>query len=387
VNRFCALLVAAILAGCTSTPRAVPDSANLAGPEVEAYREAESELQSGDATAALRTIASAAEREPWHVPSHTLRQDALVALGQEAEARAWYADEADRHPDDAARVLLCARLTPRTGGARELGYRAALKLDPASPWARIALAYELVRVAEEHRTRATALADGGFPADADAARARAKTARAEAVALAEKAVADRPDLAAAQGALADVLLSRGLGPGDPAAATALSAAEAAAHIDSGSAVAWNRAGRARRARSDDAGAVIAFTHACDFAPEEAVYKANLGRVLLDLRRDVAARDVLSQASKLAPADETVAVNYAVALFRNGRLQAAANEFERASRLAPSDPRPFEGIALARGELGDREGAATAMERYLAAGGTDRDAARRFIDSMRAPAKP
>jgi tetratricopeptide (TPR) repeat protein len=386
VSRIHALVVAAILAGCTSTPRAVPDSASLAGSEVEAYREAESELESGDATAALRTIAAAAEREPWHVPSHTLRQDALVALGQEAEARVWYAEEETRHPEDAARVLLSARLASRTAGARESGYRAALKLDPSSPWARIALAYELDRVAEDERTRATALADGGFRADADAARARSKTARAEAVALAEKAVADRPDLAATQGALADVLLSRGLGPGDPATATAVKAAETAANIDSGSAAAWNRVGRARRARSDDAGAAIAFGRACDIAPEEAVFKANLGRVLLDLRRDVAARDTLSQAAKLAPGDEAVAVNYGVALFRNGRLKAAENEFERASRLAPSDPRPFEGMALARGELGDREGAADAMEGYLAAGGTDRDSALRFIDSMRAPAK-
>jgi tetratricopeptide (TPR) repeat protein len=383
--RFHALLAAAILAGCTTTPRAVPDAADLAGTEVEAFRGAESAVDAGDPERALRTIDPAAEREPWHVPSHVLRQDAFVALGREAEARAWYADEAERHPDDAARVLLAARLAPRTGGAREAGYRAAIKLDPGSPWPRIALAYELARVADDDGARATTLADGGFPADADAARKHAAAARAEAEALATAVVADRPDLGAAQGVLADVLLAADLGVTDSRTATAARAAEAAARIDSGSAAAWDRAGRARRVRADDAGAAIAFTRAADLAPAVASYKANLGRVLLDLRKDGMARDVLEQAARLAPADELIAVNHAVALFRTGRLEAAAREFERASALAPSDPRPLEGVALARGELGDRAGAADAMEGYLAAGGTDRDAAHRFIDAMRGTA--
>jgi Flp pilus assembly protein TadD len=387
VHRLHALLVAAILCGCASQPRAVPDAASLAPPEVDAYREAETALQSGDAAGALRTIAPAAEREPWHVPSHALRQDALVALGQEADARAWYADEAERHPEDAARALLAGRLAPRAGAVRETAYRVALKIDPSSVWARIALAYELARIANDDRTRATSLADGGFSADADAARGHAKAARAEAESLAKAVAAERPDLAAAQGALADVLLSGDLGPGDPDTAVAARAAEAAAHIDSGSAEAWGRAGRARRARSDDAGAVIAFTRAADLAPDDPVLKGNLGRVLLDLRRDGAARDVLEEAARLAPGDAVVAANHAVALFRTGRLDAAAREFGRAAELAPSDPRPLAGMALARSELGDRAGAAEAMEGYLAKGGSDRDAARRFIDAMRAPEKP
>jgi hypothetical protein len=37
--------------------------------------------------------------------------------------------------------------------------------------------------------------------------------------------------------------------------------------------------------------------------------------------------------------------------------------------------------------GDRAGAADAMEKYLAAGGADRDAAKRFIDAMRGTPKP
>jgi Flp pilus assembly protein TadD len=387
VNRFLAAAAAVLLAACAAPPHAVPDAADLLASEVDAYREAVAAFRSGDPGKALQEVVPAAAREPWHVPSHMLRQDSLAALGRGAEAGAWYADEAERHPEDPARTLLAARLAPRAGGARQAGYRAALKLDPASPWTRIALAYELSRVADDEQTRATSFADRGFPADAEGARKHSKSARAEAEQLATSAAADRPDLAAVQGALADVLLDAGFGPADPRAAEARKAAEEAARIDPDSAAAWARVGRALRSSGDDEHAAAALRRAIGLSPPDPVLLANLGRVLLDLRtRDTEARDVLADAARLAPADETVAVNHAVALFRTGRFSDAAAEFARASRLAPSDPRPFEGIALTRAELGDRAGAAAAMEEYLASGGNDRDQARRFIDEMRGGAK-
>jgi len=139
--------------------------------------------------------------------------------------------------------------------------------------------------------------------------------------------------------------------------------------------------------ADDAGAATAFATAARIAPKNAGHRANLGRVLLDLRRDGEARDALAAAAALDPADATTAVNLAVALFRTKDLAAAEREFVRAARLDPSDPRPLDGLALTRAERGNRVGAAEAMERYLAVGGTDRDSARRFIDKMRGPAKP
>jgi Flp pilus assembly protein TadD len=138
--------------------------------------------------------------------------------------------------------------------------------------------------------------------------------------------------------------------------------------------------------ADDEGAATAFAKAASLAPRNAVHRANLGRVLLDLRRDAEAKDALAAAAALDPADAATAVNHAVALFRTRNLAAAEREFVRASRLDPADPRPLDGLALTRAERGDRVGAAEAMERYLAVGGTDRDAARRFIDKMRGAAE-
>ena len=82
-----------------------------------------------------------------------------------------------------------------------------------------------------------------------------------------------------------------------------------------------------------------------------------------------------------------AVNHGVALFRTGDLGGAEAAFLRASALAPSDPRPFQALALTRATRGNRVGAASAMERYLENGGTDRDAARRFVAQMRGAPSP
>src|SRR4029077_5449916 len=98
--------------------------------------------------------------------------------------------------------------------------------------------------------------------------------------------------------------------------------------------------------------------------KDATVWANLGRVLLDLRKDSDARDALETAAALAPRDEAVALNLAVAHFRKGDAPAAARDFDRAGQLAPAYPRPFEGLALTRAELGDRAGAAKAKENYL-----------------------
>lgn len=383
MTRRLALAAVLLLAfGCSTPPRVLPDGAALTPDEADSFRDARSAFEGGDAEETLELVEPAAAREPWHVPSHQLRQDAFTALSRETQAREWYSAEAASHPEDAARALLAARLTSRLDGARETAYRAALKLDPSSPWARIALAYELVRVAADDHARATAFADTGFRVDADAARAHARSARAEATDLAESVVADRPDLAEAHGVLADVLMSGIRTPGDPRAPVAGRAAEEAARIDPASAAAWARVGRSRHERADDAGAAEALKRAVSLAPDDAGSWKNLGRVLLELRKDSDARSALEEAARLAPADAEVALNHAVALFRLGKTEAAAREFARAAKLTPSDPRPFEGIALARAELGQRDAAAEAMESYLANGGTDRDAARRFIDEMR-----
>lgn len=385
--RYLVVCFAAALAACASPLRQVPDAQRLTESEVAAYRDAAAAMDDGDPARALRAIEPVAAHEPWHVPSHVLRQDALALTGGEAQAKSWYASEAAERPTDAARALLAARVGPRDGGARESAYREAAAREETATWARIALGYELVRRARDDLARATKFGDDGFIAAAAAALQSRTDAYAEAEKTARAVALARPDLAAAQAALADVLLAitndtpRNLAP------DAVRAAEAALALDVGSAAAWARAGRARRAKTEDAAAATAFERAVEIAPKNAGYRASWGRVLLDLRRDGDARDVLGHAARLDPNDEATAVNYALSLFRTKDLSAAETEFVRATRLDPSDPRAFNGLALTRAERDDRAGAADAMEKYLAVGGADRDAARRFIDEMRGAGKP
>jgi Tfp pilus assembly protein PilF len=383
VTRAFVLIVAAALAACSTPQGRVPDEKGLSAAELSAYRDAAAALDAGDPVRALRVVAPVTAREPWHVPAHALRQDALaMSAGGEADARRWYAAEAARRPDDPARALLAARVAPREGGAREAAYRTAAADPRTATWARIALAYELVRRGRDDAERAARLVDEGFALDAEAALKSRSSAEAEAERIARAVADEHPDLAAAQAAFADVLLAVSSDVTRKLAPEALRAAEAALELEPESAAAWARAGRARRVMADDEGAATAFAKAASLAPRNAVHRANLGRVLLDLRRDAEAKDALAAAAALDPADAATAVNHAVALFRTRNLAAAEREFVRASRLDPADPRPLDGLALTRAERGDRAGAAEAMERYLAVGGTDRDAARRFIDKMR-----
>lgn len=370
-----------LIAGCSTPVRQVPDAAGLTAGELEAYRDAADAMDAGDPLTALDEIEPLAARTPWHIPSHILRQDAMTEAGRLADLT-WYAAEAARHAGDPARALLAARTAPRDGGSREAAYRAVAAQDPSSVWPRIALSYELARRSRDETKQATVFADSGYVAEAQGASARARAARAEAEALAGTVAAERPRLAAAQAVLADILLGDLGERAGARAAAAVRAAEEASQLDPGSASAWERLARARRAASDDAAAVLAFEKAADLAPRNARIRANWGRVLLDLRKDAAAATVLAEAAALDPGDVETALNHAVALYRGHDLDDAVREFERAAALAPGDPRPFEGLALAQAERGDKSDAADAMERYVVNGGADRDGARRFIDEMR-----
>ena len=364
----------------------MPDSAAI-GPEAsESYRRAAAALDEGRPADALREIEPAAAISPWHVPSHAVRQDALAALGRTDEMRAWYEAAAVSVPGDPARALLAARVTPREGGLREAAYRAALAAEPASVWARIALAYEIAHAAHDEAEKSTTLADTGFPSESLTASIRAQSLVAEAAQLAEKAASEHPELAAAHGAVADVLMSSRRNFAQRAK-RALEAAEKASRLDSASAASWARLGRARRLAPDDAGAAEAYERAIEIAPRDAALRAELGRVLLDLRRNDDAEEVLAEAQRLDPSDAGVAINRGVALFRTREHAAARQQFERASLLAPLDPRPLQALALTLADEGRRKDAAIAMERYLAAGGPERDDAKRFIEEMRGPAKP
>lgn len=382
MNRLVPLVLGLLLAACGSLPpRQVPDGAAIGRPAADAYRRAAAALDDGRPADALREIRPAAEIEPWHVPSHALRQDALTALGRGAESRAWYESQAAAVPDDAARALLAARAAPREGGVREGAYRAALAMAPNSVWGRIALAYEIAHDARDESEQATSLADEGFPAESLEASARAQEHVVEAERIADEVAIEQPGLAAAQGAAADVRLASRRNVHGERAAQALAAAERASTLDPAAASSWVRLARARRLAPDDEGAAAAYERAIEIAPRDAALRAELGRVLLDLRRNSDAADVLAEAQRLAPEDLGVAMNRGVALFRVRDLASARKEFERASQIDPLDPRPLEGLALTLSEEGRRKDAAAAMERYLAAGGPDREGAKQFIEEM------
>ena len=118
-----------VLGACAGAPLAVPEAERLSVDQQAYYRAALSAWIAGDAEGARAYLAELERIEPWYVPAHVLRQNAMLSPSERQEAVAWYSARAAERPDDAARVLLDGRLTPRDDGAREQAYRRARALD------------------------------------------------------------------------------------------------------------------------------------------------------------------------------------------------------------------------------------------------------------------
>lgn len=371
-----------LVGGCASAPRHVPESGGLDPSEVDAYRSAARALDHADLERSLAAISPLTAREPWHVASHVLYQDAMTRAGRGEEAHAWYAREASEHPDDPVRGLLLARMLPEEGQARESGYRAALGSMPDSPWPRVALGHALLRRARAAWFRATALADQGFVEDAEASRDEAGATFREAEDLSLGVVERFPGFLEGVNLRVAVLLSA---PSDPQEsdrmAEASDLARRVAAADPGNPRAHATLAAVLRRRADDRGAREALETAFDLADEHPVLSANLGRVLLDLDEDEGAREALEHAAEGLPSEVSIHLNLGVACFRIGDLGAAREAFGHARDVAPDDPRPHEALALTHARAGDRDAAAAAMRRYVELGGREQAEGRRFIDRM------
>lgn len=361
-----------VVAACSSPRIAVPEAERLDERGRAAYQAAVAEWIADDAEGAREALAELRALEPWFVPAHVLWQDAGKLLGKHEEMAAWYASEAQRRPDDAARVLLAGRLAPRAGDGREQAYRRAAALDPASPWPSLALAFELDRRAFAAYEASIELADDGFLEDSSAQRDLAANLHAESQELSELVVARHPGLPDACAGAAEVFLTRGAALGErPTMLRALELAARAVELDPGNPSRHALLARVRRELIDDPGAEEALRRALELDPGDPDLLASLGRVLLDLGRADEARDALRRAFRRRPEDPVIAADLGVAAHRLGDLETARERLTLAAQLDPHDPRPLEALALVQLERGDGAAARKALREYLARGGADR----------------
>jgi tetratricopeptide (TPR) repeat protein len=376
-----AVLVCLLLGGCAGVVRSVPDGRRLDEAQRAAWAQAAGSLDRGRPEEAIEAVAPLLALEPWHVPSHVVYQDALRGLGREDELLAAYAPVA-ADGSDASRVLLAHRALPAQGGARETGYRRAVALDPQAAWPRLALAYELARRGTQALDEQERLTREGFSVPAEEAGTRGTASLEEAEALALAVAADHPRLAAAHGAVSDVVArAHSLGRRQARQAQAFEAAQRAVDLDPADPRAQVRLANAARRSSDDDTAADALQEAVALSGGDAGIRALFGRVLLDLRRDAEARRQLERAADALPDDMAILVNLGVALYRLEEFADAVELYEFAYQRAPDDPRPLEGLALACARLGDHDRAADAMRLYLQRGGTSRQSGREFIERM------
>ncbi len=368
------ILSLAALSGCATPVVVVPDAALLDPDGVADYREAFAALLDDRAADAADLIEPHLEREPWHVPSHVMWQDAQRAFGGEDATRARYAAWVLERPTDAARVLLSARVAPRRGDEREALYREARALDRDSAWPRIALTHELLRGAAEDRRRETALGDSGYPDEADAAAIRALAREDEAARLSARLVERWPDLADAHASAAAVHLAiaedarRRERDRVASRELALRHAARASELDVGHPGRFVLLARVQRELANDVAAAAALEQALELDQDDPRLLASLGRVHLDLGDALSARDALARAVQGLPDDAIVRLNLGVARHRSGDLDGAAEALARAAELAPDDPRPYAALALVESERGRQREAVAAIERFLELGG-------------------
>jgi tetratricopeptide (TPR) repeat protein len=179
----------------------------------------------------------------------------------------------------------------------------------------------------------------------------------------EKAVALKPDFAVAQLNLGEALLNLGsrdasaqhldraiklLGHGEDLAnahylraklyTDAGDIAKAAAHLQQAVAMrpafhqAWSDLGEARKTLQDDASALVAFQHAVELAPADAVAQYRLGVEYLDLNKPHDAVAHLETAYRLTPEDQSTLNALQRALRQDGRTTDADAIREKLSDL-------------------------------------------------------
>jgi tetratricopeptide (TPR) repeat protein len=384
-----AALAAAVLAGCAgpaTLPRSVPDAGRLPADLRAGYLRALAEAASGDAAGAEKALTPLLRLRPPHVPSHLLHQDLARAAGKGEGLPADYAALAAEPGAGADADVLRTRVSAVSSERRVAAYQAAAVKDPSAPWPRIALATARAELARDLVRRAEARAREGFAADAERIRGEARVSAERAWTEGERAVALAPDLAPAQGALGHALaVAADLAAGDDRErrglrARALAALVRSLALDPGDPrVLLDRAsvlrdtGHADTAQADlDAAAAAAPRD-----PETLVARA---RNLEDLHRPEAVQ-AWRAAAEAAPGDPDILLDRGTALARAGRWEEALASYRAADaayavRRGPRwKARRGLVTALAQTGLdaGDRERLAEAvrmLRAYRAEGGLD-----------------
>lgn len=127
----------------------------------------------------------------------------------------------------------------------------------------------------------------------------------------------------------------------------------------GFAFAWGNLGVARRRLGDTAGALEAYGHALEIAPDNPTILGNLAGLFRSLGREAEARTAFEAASTADASPHQLLVRGDVEMSR-GRIDTAIKLYQRARRMAPKLPDPY--VAIARAELAC--GRSAAARKYL-----------------------
>jgi tetratricopeptide (TPR) repeat protein len=118
-----------------------------------------------------------------------------------------------------------------------------------------------------------------------------------------------------------------------------------------------------KGRIDDA--IAKFRQAIGLDPRHVAARTALGELLLKIRRDDEAIDVLQVAVDKSPSFALAWYDLAFAYRARGRMTEAVDAYEHYIKLRPTDPDPYYGLARALQQLGRKVAAKQAYETYVA----------------------
>ena len=112
-------------------------------------------------------------------------------------------------------------------------------------------------------------------------------------------------------------------------------------------------------------AIAKFKQAISLDPRHVAARTALGELLLKIRRDDEAIDVLKTAVEKTPAFPLAWYDLAFAYRARGKMPEAVDAYEHYIKLRPADPDPYYGLARALQQLGRKAAARQAYETYVA----------------------
>jgi len=172
----------------------------------------------------------------------------------------------------------------------------------------------------------------------------------------------------AQGVIAELATSVSAPAPTPAATTPAEGNERAAATPKPTAASPGSAAYAEAQSLRDRGhiedAIAKFRQSIAADPKNILPRVALGELLLKIRRDDEAIEVLRAAVDRAPAHPLAWYDLAFALRTKGRLKEAVDAYERYIKLRPADPDPYYGLGRTLQQLGRNAEARQAYQTYV-----------------------